>query len=90
MAVIAVKVVPRAASDEIVGFAADVLKVRVTAAPEDGRANRALEKLLATALGLKRSAVRVSSGHSSAHKRVTIEGLERDEALGLLSAAARG
>jgi uncharacterized protein (TIGR00251 family) len=79
MAVIAVKVVPRAAKTEIVGWLDGVLKVRVTEPPQDGRANRALEELLAGALNLKKSAVAVAAGAGSARKRVAIDGLERDE-----------
>ena len=78
---IAVKVVPRAAKDEIVGWLDEALKVRVAAPPQDGRANRALEQLLAAALGLKKSAVVVAAGRSSALKRVAIEGLSREEIL---------
>lgn len=81
MTVIAVKVVPRAAKDEIVGWLDQALKVRVAAPPQDGRANRALEQLLAAALGLKKSAVVVAAGRSSALKRVAIEGLSREEIL---------
>jgi hypothetical protein len=76
---IAVKVVPRAARDEIVGWLGDALKVRVAAPPQDGRANAALEALLAATLGVSRSAVRVVAGHGSARKRVEIDGLERGE-----------
>lgn len=81
LTVIAVKVVPRAAKDEIVGWLDQALKVRVAAPPQDGRANRALEQLLAAALGLKKSAVVVAAGRSSALKRVAIEGLSREEIL---------
>ena len=79
MTVIAVKVVPRAAKDEIVGWLEGALKVRVQAPPEDGRANLALETLLAEALRLKKNAVTVVGGRSSARKRVAIAGLTRDE-----------
>ena len=79
MTLIVVKVVPRAAQDEIVGWLEGVLKVRVMAPPQDGRANRALEVLLATKLRLKKSAVTVAAGLASARKRVAIEGLTRDE-----------
>ena len=79
MTLIAVKVVPRAAQDEIVGWLEGVLKVRVTAPPQDGRANSALEVLLAAKLRLKKSAVTVAAGLASARKRVAIEGLTRDE-----------
>ena len=75
------KVVPRAAYDEIVGWLEGALKVRVTAPPENGRANRALEKLLAGALQLKKNAVTVTAGKSSSRKHVAIAGLTRDEVL---------
>ena len=79
MTVIAVKVVPRAATDAVVGWLDGALKVRVAAPPQDGRANRAVEALLAAQLGLKKGAVTVASGHGSVHKRVAIVGLDRDE-----------
>jgi uncharacterized protein (TIGR00251 family) len=79
MTVIAVKVVPRAARDEIVGWLEGALKVRVQAPPEDGRANRAVEELLAGALRLKKNAVTVAGGRASARKRVAVEGLTREE-----------
>jgi uncharacterized protein YggU (UPF0235/DUF167 family) len=81
LAEIAVKVVPNASRTEIVGFLAGVLKVRVTAPPEGGRANRALEAVIATALGVKRAAVAVTGGHGAARKRVAIEGLDEAEIL---------
>ena len=76
---LAVKVVPHAAKDEIAGWLDGALKVRVTAPPEGGRANRALEKLLADALGLKKNAVTVTTGKSSTRKHVAIMGLAREE-----------
>ena len=79
MTLIAVKVVPRAAKDEIVGWLEGALKIRIQAPPEDGRANRALEELLAEALGLKKNAVTVAAGRRSARKRVEVVGLTRDE-----------
>ena len=79
MTVIAVKVVPRAASDQVVGWLDGALKVRVAAPPQDGRANRAVEALLAAQLGVNKSAVTVASGHRSARKRVAIAGLDYDE-----------
>ncbi len=74
---IALKVVPRAATDAVVGWVGDALKVRVRAPPQDGRANAAVEALLASVLGLKKSAVRIVAGHGAARKRVTIDGLDR-------------
>jgi uncharacterized protein len=83
---IAVKVVPRSSKDEIVGWLDGALKVRVTAPPQDGRANRALEALLAAALGLKKNAVTVTAGLGSARKRVAIAGLTQEEIVRRLEA----
>ena len=90
MTAISVKAVPRAARDEIVGWLGDALKVRVAAPPQDGRANAALESLLAAALGLRRGAVRVTAGHAGARKRVEIDGLDRGEIERRLAAAGVG
>jgi len=46
--------------------------VRVTAAPEGGKANAAVEKTIAAALGLPKSAVTVVRGHSGRSKQVEI------------------
>ena len=87
MTLIAVKVVPRATKNEIVGWLEGALKIRLQAPPEDGRANRALEELLAEALGLKKNAVTVAAGRSSARKRVEVVGLTHDEIVRRLGGA---
>jgi uncharacterized protein YggU (UPF0235/DUF167 family) len=84
-----VKVVPRAARDELAGWLGTALKVRVTAAPEAGRANAAVEALLALALGVPKSAVRVASGHGTTRKRVEVDGIDSAELERRLRAAAR-
>jgi uncharacterized protein (TIGR00251 family) len=76
---LSVKVVPRASRDEVVGWSGGVLRLRVSAPPQDGRANAAVVALLAAALGVRRSAVTISAGHASALKRVAIGGLTRNE-----------
>ncbi|HEU4726061.1 MAG TPA: DUF167 domain-containing protein [Candidatus Eisenbacteria bacterium] len=52
------------------------IRVRVTAAPEDGKANDAVIALLAERLGLPRRAVRVAGGATSRVKWIEIEGIE--------------
>lgn len=74
-----VKVVPRAKRDEIVGWLGDRLKLKVAAPPQDGRANDAVEALLAGALGVPRRTVRVSAGHASSTKVVEFESLAQIE-----------
>jgi uncharacterized protein (TIGR00251 family) len=73
---IAVRLQPRAARDEIVGLRDGVLVVRVTAPPIDGRANRALCKLVAQRAGVAASRVSVVRGERSRDKLVAVEGVE--------------
>jgi uncharacterized protein YggU (UPF0235/DUF167 family) len=53
--------------------------VRVRAAPVEGAANTALERLLADALGLPKSRVSVARGASARVKTVEIDGLDEAE-----------
>jgi uncharacterized protein (TIGR00251 family) len=75
-----VRVQPRASRDEIAGWREPgVLSVRVTAAPVEGEANRAVAALLAQALGLRSSAVTVVRGERGRDKVVRISGVTVDE-----------
>ena len=69
------RVRPRASRDEIVGWQEGTLCVRVAAPPIEGEANRAVEALLARALGVAPSRVRVVRGERSREKLVSITGL---------------
>jgi uncharacterized protein (TIGR00251 family) len=67
------QVQPGAARDEIVGAHGDRLKVRITAPPVDGRANRHLIEYLATSFGVARSRVTLLRGESGRAKTVQID-----------------
>jgi len=73
-----VRLTPKSARDEIVGFETfgeeAVLKARVRALPEDGRANVALEKLIARWLKVPASSVSIAQGGRSRLKQVKIDG----------------
>jgi len=56
-----------------------VLKARVAAPPVEGEANAALRKLVAKALGLPRSAVRIASGETARIKVLEVDGLDEAE-----------
>lgn len=71
--------VPGASRDGIAGWLGDALKVRVAAPPEKGKANAAVEGLIAAALGLPREYVRIVGGHGSARKVVEIDRLDEAE-----------
>lgn len=63
-----VRAQPKARKNAIVGVHAGRLKVAVTQAPEKGKANTALVKVLAADLGLKRSQIQLVSGATSPQK----------------------
>ena len=67
-----------------------VLKARVRAVPEDGKANAALIELIAKSLKIARSAVIVAAGHTSRVKTVEISGDPVALAEALARAADRG
>lgn len=69
---LSVHVTPRAGKDEAHGWRGFELAVRVTAAPEDGKANAAVCRVLAKALGVPKSSVRVIAGGTSRHKVVDL------------------
>ena len=74
-ATLTVRVQPGASRERIAGMMGDALKVAVTAPAERGKANRAVEKLLAKTLGLPVSAVRVVGGETSRRKTVRCDGI---------------
>lgn len=82
---IAVKAVPGASRDQIAGRLGDRLKVRVAAPPEGGKANKAICRLLAEALGLRPADVQVVAGQTRPEKTVRVVGISRDAAAAKLS-----
>jgi uncharacterized protein len=81
---LAVRLTPRGGADRIDGWGEDaagrpLLKVRVSAPPVEGEANAALEKLLARALGLPRSAVSVIAGQTARIKSLAVQGLTLED-----------
>ena len=77
--VLAVHVQPGAGRSAVVGRHGAALKVRVAAAPEQGRANQACAELLAETFGVRPAAVELVSGDASRSKRFRISGLDLDE-----------
>lgn len=83
-----VKVVPGSSRSGIAGWLGEALRVRVTAPPERGQANAAVESMLAEVLGLPGGSVRIVAGHSSPRKVVEITGLAEAEVRRRLSSPA--
>lgn len=79
-----VKVQPKSSRDQVVGYRDGVLQLRVTAPPDKGRANAAVVALLADALGVAKSRVRIVRGQSSRDKVLTVESLTPEDVRGIL------
>ena len=77
------RLTPSGGADRIDGRACDekgaYLKARVRAAPENNEANRALEALIAKALGVARSKVSVRRGRTGRLKTLEIDGASASE-----------
>ncbi len=77
-----VRVYPKSGRNKVSWSDNQDLKVWVTAAPENGKANDAVVKLLADRLGIPRSSVRILRGQRSRNKVVRLEGLTSEDVSG--------
>jgi uncharacterized protein (TIGR00251 family) len=82
---IKVQVVPRSSRNQIIVGENDVFKLKVTAPPIEGKANKALKELLAKKLGVAKGDVEIISGQRSRQKTVRIHGFSREDLSRLLS-----
>jgi uncharacterized protein (TIGR00251 family) len=73
--VFSVKVVPRSSRTAIAGILGGMLKVKLAAPPEKGKANQSIIEFLADTLGIKKSSVKITSGQTSPVKTVQIAGV---------------
>ena len=86
MADLELAVMPRAAADRVGPYRDGVLQVRVTRPPADGEANRAVLRLVARALGIGPSRLRLVSGERGRRKRVAVDGMDAHELVRRLDA----
>jgi len=86
---LALRVSPGARSSAVVGRHGAAWKIRVSAPPEDGRANAAVVRLLADALGVPARTITVVSGHGARDKLVELAGIAPDEIERRLEAVGR-
>jgi uncharacterized protein (TIGR00251 family) len=78
-----VRLQPRSSRSGVEGIHGDALRVRVHAPPVEGAANEALVAVLAEALGVARSAIRVVAGATSRNKVVEVTGVTAEAVLAL-------
>lgn len=88
-----IRLTPNAGANELGGLAQDAdgrthLKVRVTAIPENNKANKALVALIAKSMRTPKGQIEIVSGHTSRLKSIAISG-DAAELSGQLMALAR-
>ncbi len=82
---ISLRVYPNASRNEMVSFTDGVLRVKVSAPPIRGKANRELITFLSRLLGVDKGSVNIIKGHTTRNKVVTIDGLSQEEVMQRLS-----
>jgi hypothetical protein len=63
---------PKSSKNEIIGPYRDGVKIKVTAPPVEGRANKALIKFLAKEFKISASSIEILKGHNSREKIIRI------------------
>lgn len=91
---LSLKIQPRSSRNQVVGLQASALKIKLTAPPVDGAANRMCLEFIAKEFGLPRSAVVLVSGAKARQKTLLLENLavaQVDRIIGhLLDTQGRG
>jgi uncharacterized protein (TIGR00251 family) len=82
---ITVRVTPRSGRDAIAAGAGGVMSVRVTASPDEGKANASVCRVVAEALGVPKSAVAVVRGHTARTKTLEVAGITDSDVKRLLA-----
>jgi uncharacterized protein (TIGR00251 family) len=69
------KIVPGSSRTALAGTLEDMIKIRVAAPPEKGKANQCLVEFLAKQLGVKKNAIEILAGQTNPVKQVRVAGL---------------
>ena len=75
------KIVPGGSQSRVCGLLDGMLKIKISAAPEKGKANQALVGFLAKKLGVKKKAVSIISGQTNPVKQVQVLGISTETLL---------
>ena len=75
------KVVPGASRTEVCGLLGKMIKIKVSAAAEKGKANRCLMDFMVKQLGVKKTSVSIISGKTNPVKQVEVLGISAEELL---------
>jgi hypothetical protein len=76
--VFGVKVVPGSSRTALAGALGDLLKVKVAAPPEKGKANKCLIEFLAKQLGVKKNQISIIAGQTNPVKSILVAGVSSE------------
>ncbi len=82
--ILKVTVQPRGSRNEIAGLQGDALKIKLTAPPVEGAANKLCVEFLAKALKVRKSDVEIIHGQKSRSKKVLVRSTTRKRIESLL------
>lgn len=75
---------PKSSKNEIAGVHERSLKVRLTAPPVEGEANKECVRFFSKLLGIAKSDIEIVSGHKSRHKTLSVRGIASKALEGLI------
>jgi uncharacterized protein (TIGR00251 family) len=84
------KVVPGSSRTAVCGLLDGMLKIKISAQPEKGKANRSLIEFLAKQLGVKKNAISIISGQTNPIKQVQVLGVSSDSLIEKLNLNKNG
>jgi uncharacterized protein len=80
-----VRVLPRSSRNEIVGESEGILRIKLTAPPVEGAANKALVEFLSGKLKVAKSRITILTGQTGRAKVISVTGLKKADISHLLS-----
>lgn len=83
-ATVSVRVVPRSSKEGVAGCEGGVVRIRLNAPPVEGKANEALVRFLAKALGVPKGRITLVAGERGRSKIVRVAGLTREALMAAL------
>ncbi len=70
--ILTVKLTPNASKDQIVGFCDDYIKIRISAPPNENKANKKLISFISVWLNIPKSYISIISGNKSRFKKLLL------------------
>ena len=88
--VFSVHVIPRSKKEGLAGFHGDAVKLKVSAPPVEGSANKAVVRFFAKLFGVPKGDVEILRGATGREKQVLVRGVKPEEAEEILTRALGG